>query len=157
MKTFDSSWQHMCLVAVSAVLLSPTAAAAHPGAARLGVQATIDKTNALLKRGATAKEIADAMYEDDLFITGEGEKGSYRDLKSFMGPLAEYVADGSRCTLEIVDPIRHSGNLVVAFVFEHCAAAKPGEKDEDARILYVFRKGVKGWRATMETFTWGRF
>jgi hypothetical protein len=157
MKMFGASLRYIGVVAVSAVVWSTTAAEARPGDARLGIQATIDRTNALLKRGASAREIADVMYEDDVFITGEGETGAYRDLKSFMGPLAAYVADGSRCTLEVVDPIRHAGNLAVAFVFEHCAAAKPGEKDEDARILYVFRKGAKGWRATMESFTWGKF
>jgi ketosteroid isomerase-like protein len=110
-----------------------------------------------LHRNATAKEIADAMYEDDLMIVGEGEKALYRDLKSFMGPLAEYVASGSRCKLEIIDPIRSSGNLAAAFIFEHCNATSATEKDENARILYVFRKGPNGYRVNMENFGWGTF
>jgi ketosteroid isomerase-like protein len=97
------------------------------------------------------------MYERDLMIIGEGEKSLYKDLKSFMGPLASYAAEGTRCNLSVVDPIRASGNLAVAFIFEHCAAAKAGDKDEDGRILYVFRKGAKGWRVTMEMFGWGTF
>lgn len=140
--------------------ISPLACATEaPGlsAARAEVQNTLDRVNALLKKNAPVQAIADAMYEDDLMITGEGEKGLYRDLKSFMGPLAEYVKDGSRCNLKIVDPIRASGDLAVAFVFEHCSAAKAGEKDDDARILYVFRKGTHGYRVTMESFGWGTF
>jgi ketosteroid isomerase-like protein len=140
--------------------MSPLAYAADaPGeaAARAGVQKTLDRVNALLKKNASAQVIADAMYEDDLMITGEGEKGLYRDLKSFIGPLAEYVKDGARCDLKVVDPIRASGELAVAFIFEHCVAAKAGEKDDDARILYVFRKGAHGYRVTMELFGWGAY
>lgn len=133
------------------------AVAADPSDARKGVQTTINKVNELLQHNASARMIADAMYEGDLMITGEGEKVFYRGLTSFMGPLAAYVAGGSRCKLEVIDPIRHSGNLAVAFVFEHCKAAKSGDKDDDARIMYVFRKGPKGYRATMELFTWGTF
>ena len=134
-------------------------AADAPGvaAARAGVQKTIDRVNALLRKNSSAQVIADAMYEDDLMITGEGEKSLYRDLKSFMGPLAEYVMDGARCDLKVVDPIRASGDLALAFIFEHCAAAKAGEKDDDARILYVFRHGAHGYRVTMEMFGWGAY
>jgi hypothetical protein len=140
--------------------VSPLASAADsPGVAtaRAGVQKTIDRVNALLKNNASARVIADAMYEDDLMITGEGEKSLYRDLKSFMGPLAEYVKDGTRCDLKVVDPIRASGDLAVAFIFEHCAAAKAGEEDDDARILYVFCRGPHSYRVTMEMFGWGTY
>jgi hypothetical protein len=147
----------LALVCMGLSSAAQAATPAAPGTARAGIQKTIDETNVLLKRGASAQEIADVMYEPDLMIIGEGEKSLYRDLKSFMGPLATYVADGTRCNLSIVDPIRASGNLAVAFIFEHCAAAKAGDKDEDARILYVFREGAKGWRVTMEMFGWGIF
>ena len=71
--------------------------------------------------------------------------------------IAEYVASGSRCKLEIIDPIRSSGNLAAAFIFEHCNATSATEKDENARILYVFRKGPNGYRVNMENFGWGTF
>ena len=44
---------------------------------RDGIQATIDKTNALQRRGAPGREIAAALFEDDLMITGEGESKGY--------------------------------------------------------------------------------
>jgi len=149
----------LCAVLVLGAISPLASAAEAPGlaAARVGVQKTLDRVNALLKKNAPVQVIADAMYEDDLMITGEGEKGLYRDLKSFMGPLTEYVKDGSRCNLKIVDPIRASGDLAVAFIFEHCAAANAGEKDDDARILYVFRNGAHGYRVTMELFGWGTY
>ena len=149
----------VCAVLVLGTMNPLASAAGAPGltVARAGVQETLDRVNALLKKNASAQLIADAMYEDDLMITGEGEKGLYRDLKSFMGQLAEYVKDGARCDLKVVDPIRASGDLAVAFIFEHCAAAKAGEKDDDARILYVFRKGAHGYRVTMEMFGWGTY
>jgi ketosteroid isomerase-like protein len=153
------SIQMLSAVLVLGMMTPVVHAADAPGIApaRAGVQKTIDRVNALLKKNASAQIIADAMYEDDLMITGEGEKGLYRDLKSFMGPLAEYVKDGNRCDLKVVDPIRASGDLAVAFIFEHCAAAKAGEKDDDARILYVFRQGAHGYRVTMEMFGWGTY
>jgi hypothetical protein len=142
------------------IAISPTGKAAESAAsdpARAGIERTLDKVNALLKQKASAQDIADALYEDDLMVTGEGEKSLYRDLKSFMEPLAHYLEGGERCALRLVDPIRHSGSLAVAFVFEHCAPEKAGEAGEDARIMYVFRNGTKGWRATMETWSWGTF
>ncbi len=34
-------------------------------------------------------------------------------------------------------------------------AAIAAFKSKDARILWVFRNGKKGWRVTMEMFGWG--
>jgi hypothetical protein len=89
--------QILCAVVVLGTGSPLASAADSPGvaAARVGVQKTIDRVNALLKNNASARVIADAMYEDDLMITGEGEKRLYLDLKSFMGPLAEYSPRGS--------------------------------------------------------------
>ncbi len=117
----------------------------------------MDCANALLKKYAPVQAIADAMYENDLMITDEGEKGLYCDMKSFTGPLAEYVKDGSCCNLKMVDPIRASGDLAATFIFEHCAAAEAGEKDDDARILYVIRNGANGYRVTMESLGCGTY
>jgi ketosteroid isomerase-like protein len=138
---------------------SPHARAADPEtpSVRAALQAKIDTVNAMLKRKAPGKEVAEVLYEEDLMIIGEGEKSLYRDLQSFQKPLADYVAQESTCTISIIDPIRHSGNLAAAFLLEHCPAAKAGEKDDDARMMYVFRKGAKGWRVTMEMFGWGAF
>jgi ketosteroid isomerase-like protein len=150
----------LLIVATPLLLINPLAAAANvqdQSEARKGIQATIDKTNALLASTATAKEIANALYEDDLMIIGEGENSLYRGLGSFLPKLEAIVEGGSHCTLDIVDPIRHSGDLAVAFIAEHCAAAKAAFKDADARVLWVFRKGTKGWRVTMEMFGWGTF
>jgi len=148
----------MFAVAASLVLGSVARASDHDSTAeaRAGIQKTIDQVNSLLKRNASAQEIAAVLYEDDLMITGEGDV-YYSNLASFMGPLAEYVKDGSRCHETIVDPIRASGNLAVAFVLENCAAASAGDKEENYRIMFVFRNGPHGWRATMEHFSAGTF
>ena len=37
------------------------------------------------------------------------------------------------------------------------AAAKVGEKDDDARILYVFCNGAHDYRVTMELLGWGTY
>jgi ketosteroid isomerase-like protein len=134
-----------------------TRAADQNGADAACVKATIDKTNALMKRNGSLKEFMDVFYEDDLLITGEGEKVFYRGLKSFEKPLAGYLANQTNVTLTVLDPVRSSGNMAVAFIHEHEEPAKAGESPDDYRILYVFRKGPKGCRVTMELFTSGTF
>lgn len=136
---------------------SAPAAPAEPSTAEVeaGINATFAKVHELLARGAPATEIAEVLYEDDLTITGEGEKSLYPDLKSFVGPLQDYTRNPT-CRLTVVDKIRHSGNLAVAWVAEHCEA-HAGQKAEDYRIMYVFRNGAKGWRVTMEQFGAGKF
>lgn len=140
-----------------AVAATPLTVAADLDQARAGIQSTVDKANALFHRSAPAEEIATALFEDDLMVTGEGEKGSYRDLKSFMGQLAAHTAAGPRCTLSIVDPIRSSGDLAVAFLSEHCTAEKVGGEDEYTRVMFAFRKGANGWRVTMASFNFGKY
>jgi ketosteroid isomerase-like protein len=116
------------------------------------IEAMLQSVDKLVKAHAPINEIAEAFYERDLLITGEGEKGLYRSRDAFMKPLQAFVEGGSGCTLKIVDPLRHSGSLAAAFVSEHCKAQDSKSADSDSRVLYVFRKGVKGWRVTMEMY-----
>jgi hypothetical protein len=142
------------LVAVAALAMFPSAKAGSmvPEDGQAGVEATLAQVNAQIARGASAKEIADVFYED-LTITGEGEKGLYPDLKSFMKRLEVYSTNPT-CRLKAVNKIRTSKTLAVAWVQEHCDAHAK-ESAEDYRILYVFRKSPKGWRTTMELFQKG--
>jgi len=140
-----------------AVTATTLTVAADLSQARAGIQSTIDKANALFHRSASADEVAAALFEDDLMVTGEGEKGSYRNLKSFMGQLAAHTAAGPRCTLAIIDPIRSSGELAVAFLSEHCTAEKAGDQEEYTRVMFAFRKGQNGWRVTMASFNFGKY
>lgn len=152
-----SKWLRAVMVTMVTAGVVPLASAANavPADAKSGIEATLDKTNELLAKGASAKEVADVMYEDDLTIIGEGEKALYPNLKSFMKPLEGYLTNPT-CRLKVVDTIRHSGSLAVAWVQEHCDA-HGSEAAEDYRIMYVFRKSAKGWRVTMEMFGAGKF
>ena len=147
----------LILAAVAALAMIPSAKAdsSVPDDGQAGVEATLAKVNALVARGGSAKEIADAFYEDDLTITGDGETGLYPDLKSFMKRLEIYSTNPT-CRLNVVNKIRTSNTLAVAWVQEHCDA-HGHESAEDYRILYVFRKSPKGWRTTMELFQKGTF
>jgi hypothetical protein len=139
-------------------MVAPTSLADTPEA---GVEQTISTLNALFARGASVAEIADAMYDgDDVVITGEGEPVAYRSLKSFMPRLEVYLANIRQCRLSVVQPIRHSGTLAAAFIAEHCAAGAlnaGATADADARLLWVFRKSAKGWRVSLEMFSFGKF
>jgi ketosteroid isomerase-like protein len=119
---------------------------------RAEIEAMLQSVDRLVKAHAPVKDIAEAFYEPDLLITGEGEKGLYRSREAFMKPLQAFVENGSGCTLKIVDPLRHSGSFAAAFVSEHCKAPDSKDADSDARVLYVFRKGANGWRVTMEMY-----
>ncbi len=124
---------------------------------RDGIQTTIDETNALQKRSAPGREIAAALFDEDLMITGEGETRGYKGLASFIDTFVRLSAGAANCDLKLIDPIRSSGNLAAAFLSQHCTASKAGEKDEDSRVLFVFRKSAKGWRVTMGHWSGGTF
>jgi hypothetical protein len=145
----------IALAAVAALVMYPSADAASvvPEDGKAGVEATVAKVNELVARSASAKEIADVFYEDDLTITGDGEKGLYPNLKSFMKRLEVYSTNPT-CRLNVANKIRTSNTLAVAWIQEHCDAHGT-ESAEDYRILYVFRKSPKGWRTTMELFQKG--
>jgi ketosteroid isomerase-like protein len=147
------------LIAIGAALslAAGLAGSADRNDVREGIQATIDKTNALQKRNAPGREIAAALFEDDLMITGEGESKGYNGLASFIDTFVRLSAGAANCDLKLIDPIRSSGNLASAFVSQHCTASKAGEKGEDSRVLFVFRKGAKGWRVTMGHWSGGKF
>src|SRR5262249_46208194 len=119
------------------------------------IEAVIRKGEAIGARGGSAQEIAEAFYEDDLTFVDEGEKALYPDLKSFMQPLQDYTRNPT-CRMKVVDHVRHSGALAVAWVAEHCDASGKAPA-ADYRVIYVFRNGKKGWRVTMEMFTTGKF
>jgi ketosteroid isomerase-like protein len=136
-------------------VLLPAVAAEVPTDPKAGVEATLNKVNELFAKGGSAEEFADALYESDLTVTGEGEKALYPNLKSFMQPLAGYLTNPT-CKLSLVNKVHSSGNLAVAWVQEHCDDHGT-ERAEDYRIIYVFHRGAKGWRATMEMFVAGKF
>ena len=143
-------------ITLSACLAGGVHAADSPkGDVRSEIEAMLTSVDRLVKSRAPVDEIAEAFYDPELLITGEGEKGLYRSRAEFMKPLESFVANGANCMLKIVAPVRHSGNLAAAFVAEHCKGADAKSPDTDARILYVFKKGVNGWRVTMEMYGGG--
>lgn len=144
---------------VVATALSCTASAVEAadkaGSAAKGVKALVESTNALMKRHGSLQEFEDLFFEDDLMITGEGDKVFYKSRKAFEKPLAGYVTDQTRCKLTVVDPVRASGTIAAAFVQFHCDPAKATDQPVESRSLYVFRNGVRGWRAMMEMYSAG--
>ena len=123
---------------------------------KAGIDRTLNKVDSLRAKGATARQIANVLYEDDLMVIVEGEKAMYSGIRTVMPLLAEHLKHTMDCRLKALEPIRHSGKLAVAFVSESC----PASADADAgplRMVYVFRNGAKGWRVTMESAAVGEF
>jgi len=150
------------MLAATVMAVSSAAAGVHEkmtdGSARAGIQATLDRTSAVLRINGSAQQFADAFYAPDLMITGEGEK-TYRDLKSFMPFLAAFLPSVIKgdCHIRIVGPVRHSGNLASAFTQDYCKPVAPGKPAASYRMLLVFSHGPKGWRVVQELFVSGSF
>ena len=135
-------------LAAGVMAMGMAGSACADAAATVGIQAKIAGLNDLIARKPTAKEFADYFYEDDLNLVVEGEKAMYPDLKSFMKPLEGYIQNPT-CRFRLVGKVRQSGNLAAAWTEAHCEA-RGQDPGGNFRILYVFRHGAKGWRATME-------
>jgi hypothetical protein len=154
-RTHSSRWLNVIAFAASLALISAASAeqAAKPDIAQQ-LQAVADKAIALTRQPGQTKALADLFYEDDLTITGEGFGKYYPNLASFTEPLAEATKNPS-CNLHLLGKPQSSGRLATAWFTEHCDAYKDMPA-EDYVTLYVWRKGPKGWRVTMESVTAGK-
>jgi ketosteroid isomerase-like protein len=124
--------------------------------ASAGVRALIERTNEVMRNHGSLEEFQETLFEEDVMLTGEGDKTFYRSRKEFESTLAQYVKGQFRCRLTVVDPVRSSGIMAAAFVQMHCDPEKAGDPPVESRILYVFRHGERGWRVMMEMYSAGR-
>lgn len=116
------------------------------------IEAMLRRVDELVASRASVTEIADAFSEPDLMITGEGEKGLYRNRAEFMPLLQAFAENPGRYERRFIDPILHSGDMAAAFVTEHFATPDGQGAGSDVRILYVFTKGASGWRVALEMY-----
>jgi hypothetical protein len=153
---YSSIWLKLAFLTASFGLIS-AASGDQPMTPDIAAQLTVamNKAVAIAHQPGQTKALAESFYEDDLTITGEGFDKFYPNLPSFMDTLAE-VTKNPTCNLRLIGKPETSGRLAVSWFAEHCDTYKDMPA-EDYRILYVWRKGQKGWRVTMESFSRGKF
>ena len=153
--TLDKYWQWSLAAIVATGMMQSVKAEEDTATVKAELDQFFQNASAVIQNSGSAKALADVFYDDDLNIIGEEDKHLYPNLQSFMGPLQAYITNRA-CELKVVGTPRHSGNLAVAFVKEHCDQYK-SEPPADYRVVYVLRKGFKGWRVTMEMWEHGVF
>lgn len=109
-------------------------------------------------RGATAKEIVDLLYDQDLMLIGEGFPAASSGLKECL-PLFEAAFQewGPRPKLEmrISEPIQEADELAVTVVGVTCYPDVAGAEPVRYRMMAAWKPTSRGWRVVVETFTYG--
>jgi ketosteroid isomerase-like protein len=78
-----------------------------------------------------------------------------KDVQAWMDSLGPGGAKG--CKYTIVDPVVSSTTTFSSFILLHCKANPPVlAKDQDLRMMYVWRKESQGWRVVLEVYEEGK-
>lgn len=157
------------VMAISLILLfgrclSQSSSAATPSAdaTRSEIELALRTIEQALARGDSATVISKMMYSDNDRLTGEGQSGSTRQMagtiKDFQEWLESLGPGGAKgCKFTIVDPVVASSLTFASFVQLHCSANPPVlAKNQEYRVLYVWRKLPDGWRVVLEMYLSGR-
>jgi ketosteroid isomerase-like protein len=157
------------VTAISLILLfggflSQSSSAATPSAdvTRSQIELALQAIEEALSRGDSATAISKMMYAENDRLTGEGQSGSTRQIagtiKDFQEWLQSLGAGGAKgCKFTIVDPVVASSLTFSSFVQLHCSANPPVlPKDQEYRVLYVWRKEPVGWRVVLEMYLTGK-
>jgi ketosteroid isomerase-like protein len=139
-----------------------SAAAPVEDATRTQIENTLRSVEQALVRGDSATAISRMMYAENDMLTGEGQEGSTRGMTGTVKDFQEWLDSlGSAvktCKFSIVDPVVASSTTFSSFVQLHCNANPPAlTKDQDYRVIYVWRKQPEGWRVVLEMYLSGRF
>jgi ketosteroid isomerase-like protein len=150
----------ICLAAgvSQAVLAAPPAT----DGTKAEIAATLHTLEKALARGDSATQISKLLYAEDDLLTGEGETGGTRgmaatikDVQGWMDSLGPGGTKG--CKYTIVDPVVSSTTTFSSFLLLHCKANPPVlAKDQDLRMMYVWRKQPEGWRVVLEVYEEGK-
>lgn len=144
--------------------LSQSVCAETPGAeaTRSQIEFALRTIEQALSRGDSAAAISKMMYDENDRLTGEGQSGSTRQMagtiKDFQEWLESLGPGGAKgCKFTIVEPVVASSRTFSSFVQLHCSANPPVlPKDQEYRVLYVWRKEPEGWRVVLEMYLTGK-
>jgi ketosteroid isomerase-like protein len=145
--------------------LSQSSSAVTPiaDATRSQIELALRAIEQALARGDSATVISKMMYAENDRLSGEGQSGSTREMagtiKDFQEWLESLGPGGAKgCKFTIADPVVASSLTFSSFVQLHCSANPPVlSKDQDYRVMYVWRKQPDGWRVVLEMYLSGKF
>jgi ketosteroid isomerase-like protein len=130
-------------------------------------RAEIERVLAAVEQGFARAEdattLSKRLYADDVVMVGEGATLASRGMKAAIQDVQEWYdslgPNGMKtCKYTIADPVVASSTTFSSFMLLHCAANPPKLPDgQDLRMMYIWKKGPKGWRVALEMYAPGKF
>ena len=162
---FKSAVAAAWLVALSAGFISKSSSATTPNAdaTRTEIEQALRAVEEVLARGDSATAMSKMLYAENDLIIGEGQDGSTRGMAATIKDVQEWMDSlgpgGTKgCKYTIVDPVVVSATTFSSFVQLHCKANPPAlPKDQDYRVMYIWKKRPEGWRVVLEMYISGKF
>lgn len=124
---------------------------------------TLDAVENALAANKSVAEVTNLLYASEPYpvVVGDGDAKATRghagilaDMKAWMEGLGPNGGKGCKFTLP--DPVVGTSSTFASFVILHCKANPPVmPKDQDLRMVYVWRKFPQGWRVVLEQFEEG--
>lgn len=141
---------------------SSSATTATADGTRVDIERALQTLEMALARGEGATALSKVLYAQDDLIIGEGEGGGARGMAATIKEYQEWIDSlgpgGTKgCKYTIVDPVVASATTFSSFLRLHCKANPPVlPKDQDWRLMYVWRKQPDGWRVVLEMYVSGK-
>lgn len=98
----------------------------------------------------------DAMYSEDIVITGEGEAGAVRGREALVPGIEGIVQAVRSCSIELDSATSASAELGYSFATYTCRPVDTAAPDFRVRALFVWRLESAGWRVVAEMYQTGR-
>jgi hypothetical protein len=141
---------------------SSSATTATADGTRVEIARALQALEMALARGESATALSKMLYAEDDLLIGEGEDGSSRGMAATIKDYQEWIDSlgpgGTKgCKYTIVDPVVASATTFSSFLQLHCKANPPVlPKDQDWRLMYVWKKQPEGWRVVLEMYVSGK-
>ncbi len=141
----------------SSAATTPTA-----DATREQIEQALQAIEKALARGDSAAALSKMLYAENDLIAGAGEDGSTRGMAATIKDFQEWIDSlgpgGTKgCKYTIVEPVVASATTFSSFLQLHCKANPPVlPKDQDWRLMYIWKKQPEGWRVVLEMYVPGK-
>jgi ketosteroid isomerase-like protein len=113
-------------------------------------------------RGDDATTVSKLLYADVVMV-GEGDAAAKRGMKAAIDEVQGWYeslgTNGQKtCKYTIAEPVVATRTTFSSFMLLHCKANPPVlPKDQELRMMYIWKKGPQGWRVALEMWAPGKF
>lgn len=122
------------------------------------IQAVLDSVADSVQKGKGPAAVCDLLYADDALVVGEGLPEAVSGREGCISLLTEVLNEwgpGARVEYAWHDPIVGSVDTVSAMIQIKVTPADQAVTPFLYRVLYVWCRGTRGWRVTLEVFGLG--